>query len=104
MKFNKKLFRHGGGHALIVPSEFMQLLSSDEVVIELMVDGAHSPILVIKPVEGLDSIENDPLFVSFIEAIYKNAMEHPDKLKDLSDVFTHRAKTLIMGIDIDEDE
>ena len=104
MKFSKKLFRHGGSLALVVPSEFAQLLSSDNVTIEIMADEENNPKLIVEPTSELDSIENDPLFGSFIEAIYRDAMENPDKLKDVSDVFTDRVKKLIEGVDIDENE
>jgi len=104
MKLSKKLFRHGGSMALVIPAEFVRLLSSDEVAIELKVDNHDKPTLVIEPTSELDTIENDPLFGSFIEAIYKDAMENTDKLKDLSEIFTDRVKKLVEGVDIDEDE
>ncbi len=104
MKLSKKLFKHGGSMALVIPAEFAKLLSSDEVVIELKVDDEDKPTLVVEPTNELDSIENDPLFGTFIEAVYKDAMENPDQLKDLSEVFTDRVKKLVEGVDIDEDE
>lgn len=104
MKLSKKLFRHGGSLALVIPSEFTRLLSSDEVALELKIDNDNNATLVVEPTSELDSIENDPLFGTFIEAIYQDAMENPNKLKDLSDIFTDRVKELIEGVDIDEDE
>lgn len=53
--------------------------------------------IIIAPVEmkvasagasGLDSMESDPLFATFINAIGINAMKHPDKLRDLSEAWS----------------
>lgn len=104
MKFIKKLFKHGGSLALVIPSEFTQLLDTDEVVLELSLDNENNPKLTVEPTNELDTIEEDPLFAVFIQALYKDAMENPDRLKDGSEIFNDRVKKLIEGVEIDEDE
>lgn len=104
MKFTKKLFKHGGSLAVVIPSEFTQLLNTDEVVLELMLDNENNPKLIVEPTNELDAIEEDPLFAVFIQALYKNAMENPERLRDGSELFNDRVKKLIEGVDTDEDE
>lgn len=64
-------------------------------------DDKRNPKLVLEPTSDLDSLENNPLFATFIQAIHKNAIDNPDKLKVISDIFTARVKKLIKGIDSD---
>ncbi len=63
-----------------------------------------NPKLFVEPISKHDSIENDPLFWTFIEAIYRDSIENPEALKCLSDAFTDRVKKLIEGIEIDDEE
>ncbi len=104
MKFSKKLFKHGGSLAVVIPSEFTQLLASDEVTLEFTVDDNNNPSLIVKPTNELDTIESDPLFAVFLQAIYKNAMENPHTLKDSSELFNERVQKLIECVDTDDDE
>ena len=60
--------------------------------------------VMVKPIHEMDSLEDDPFFSVFLQAIYKNAMQNPDQLKDGSEIFNERVKKLIEGVDLDEDE
>ncbi len=53
--------------------------------------------------EELSDIENEPLFTVFMEALYINTINHPENLKDLSDIFDERADKLLEGVNLDED-
>lgn len=88
---------------MVIPSEFAELLNSEEVVLEMKNNSAY-PTLIIKPKNALDSIEEDPLFALFIQALYKNAMENPEQLEDGSEIWNERVKKLIDGVDITDEE
>lgn len=104
MKYNKKLFKHGGSLAMVIPAEFADQLATNEVTLELQVDENCTPSLIIKPKDPLDAIEDDPKFALFIEAIYQDALENPHKLHDPEDVWCENIEELIKGVDISEDQ
>jgi hypothetical protein len=104
MKKNKKLFKHGNSLAVVVPIEFTKKLSSQEVIMEVRVDENGFPILIITPETHLDKLENDPIFAQFIEAIYKNALTYPEKLKETSDVWPENIKELLEGVSVDGED
>jgi antitoxin component of MazEF toxin-antitoxin module len=99
MKITKKLFKHGGSLALVVPSEFTQHLNSDEVTFEIVMDIDNNPTLILTPVDELDQIENDPNFALFINAIYQDALAHPEKLWEEKDVWGDRLDKLLEGVE-----
>lgn len=103
MKINKKLFKHGNSLALVVPNEFTKRINSQNVTIELTVDEANNPVLTITPSNNLDTLEADPNFALFIEAIYQNALAHPQKLKDSKDVWPEDTFDLIKGVNIEDE-
>ena len=78
----KKLFKHGGSQAINLPKEFVQDLNGDEVLAEVTPDQ-----IIIRKKSKLDTIESDPLFATFIQAIAADAMKHPEKLHDLDDAW-----------------
>ncbi len=54
--------------------------------------------------EEPDALEKDPLFVVFLNAVYNHAQNHPEELKDLSDIFDAEADKLLEGVDIHKDK
>lgn len=104
MIFRKKLFKRGRGLAVVVPSEFIQLLDSDEVSLEFTTDDNGNPSVIVEPANKPDMIEDDPLLAVFLLAIYKNAMENPHSLQDCSRLFNERVLNLVECVDTDEEE
>ena len=78
----RKLFQHGGSQAINLPKEFVQNLSENEVLIEISPNE-----VVIRNKSKLDTMESDPHFATFIKAIALDAMKHPEKLRDLEEVW-----------------
>lgn len=104
MKYHKKLFKHGGSLAVVIPSEFAEQLHSEEVTLEMRSDLPY-PVLLITPKKStLDAIEQDPLFEIFIQALYKHAMENPTSLKDGAEIWNDKVKKLIEGVSCDDEE
>ena len=94
----KKLFKHGGSWAIDLPMRFAKELEGMSVVIEETPQG-----FLIKPKTELDSMEADPLFQRFVEAIAMDAMKHPEKLHDAQEVWDDEWAELLKGVDVDED-
>lgn len=78
MKIHKKLFKYGGSRAVALPVEFTKRLHSDEVAIEMSINEYGQAVLTMQPVEPLDTLEADPNFALFIQAIYRDAIKHPE--------------------------
>ena len=95
----KKLFKHGGSQAIILPKEFAQNLNDNEVFIEVSPNE-----IVIRNKSKLDTIESEPDFETFIKAIAMDAMKHPEKLHDLKDVWGPEWDELLKGVSADDDE
>lgn len=93
----KKLFKHGGSWAIDLPMRFARELEGMSVVIEETPDG-----FLIKPKTELETMEADPLFQRFVEAIVMDAMEHPEKLHDAREVWDDEWANLLQGVDVDE--
>lgn len=93
----KRLFRHGGSWAIDLPMEFAREFEDMSVVIEETPQG-----LLIKAKTELDTMEADPLFQRFVEAIAMDAMKHPEKLHDAQDVWDDEWADLLKGVDGDE--
>ena len=99
IKITRKLFKHGGSQAINLPKEFVRDLSGDEVVAEVSRDK-----IIIRKKPALDTMESDPLFSTFIEAIANDAMKHPEKLHDLDEAWKD-LDVLLKGLpDIEADE
>jgi len=98
MKVTKKIFSHGGSDAVNLPKEFTRKLSSAEVCIEVFEDQ-----IVIQGKPELDTIEADPLFGVFLQAIANDALKHPEKLKDLNKAYKE-LDGLLEGVPLDEEE
>ncbi len=104
MKFKKKLFKHGGSQAVVIPSELVKYFPTHNVVIRFQMSEDNNPVITIHPSTEPDTIEKDPLFAVFMEALYKHAMENPDMLSDGSEIYNDEVKKLLEGVDDDEEE
>ncbi len=51
------------------------------------------------PNNKLDTIENDPRFALFLQAVYEDAKEHPERLVDLNEIWTSEALQLIENVE-----
>ncbi len=94
----KKLFKHGGSFALDLPKEFVQHLGAKNVIIE-----STKKSLTIRPKSGLDTIEDDPMFCAFVQAIAKDALENPDKLHDIQEIWDDEWDDLLEGVEVDDE-
>lgn len=104
MRTYKKLFKHGGSYAVVLPAAFVKHISSqEEVAIDLTTDHAGQPTVMISTASEFDTIEQDPLFAHFIKALYVDAMQNPEKLRDAKEVWGKRADKLLKGIEVDDD-
>ena len=73
----RKLFKHGHSHAITLPKEFVATIKNREVILRYSHEG-----VLISPKSRLDTLESDPLFVTFIRALGVDAMKHPETLHD----------------------
>ncbi len=104
MRVQKKLFKHGGSLAMVMPSEFIKRLKAHEVVVELSFINGKTPKLTITPTDSFDTIENDPIFALFAEAILRDAMEHPQDLLKTEDIWNEKALRLLEGVETSDNE
>jgi hypothetical protein len=58
----------------------------------------------MKPTTPFDTLESDPTFSLFIEALYKNALSRPERLKEASEVWPKDIHQLLEGVELDEEE
>lgn len=89
--YRKKLFKHGGSRAVDLPSEAK--LGDQEVIVEVRDDGVYIYS------EPLTSMELDPKFHLFIEALFQDAMANPNQLKNLEEVWGEEWDDLLSGVD-----
>ncbi len=91
----KKLFKHGGSWAVDLPIQFAKEVSNMSVVINT------SPGEIrITPKTDLDTMESDPLFQQFVEAIAADAMKNPEKLHTAEEVWDAEWDDLLKGVDV----
>ena len=94
----RKLFRHGGSYALDLPMDFVKNAGTTEVILE-----GTLKKLSIRPKTELDTIEADPLFAEFINALAVDAMKHPEKLYAAKEVWDKEWDELLDGVAADEE-
>ncbi|MCH9628014.1 MAG: hypothetical protein S4CHLAM2_16630 [Chlamydiales bacterium] len=94
--YRKKIFKHGGSRAVDLPKEAN--LGDKEVTVELREDG------VFIYSDDLTTMESDPCFHLFIEALFQDAMKNPDQLKSFEEVWDSEWNTLLEGVDGGEEE
>jgi hypothetical protein len=94
----KKLFKHGGSYAVDLPIDFVKHAGSKEVILEIT-----SKKVSIRLKTELDTIESEPLFVEFINAVAVDAMKHPEKLRDTKEVWDNEWDELLKGVTADDE-
>ena len=95
----KRLFRHGGSKAVNLPARFVRSLPIEELKLEERDDGT----LVLHPVDPLDSMESDPRFAQFLEALLADVLEHPEELKSVEDLGFEKLEKLLEGVKIEDE-
>lgn len=91
--YRRKLFDHGGSKALNLPKEAYQLFGDQEITVEVQEDG------VFIYLDTFANLESDPNFHLFVNALVQDAMQNPDQLKNLEDVWDKEWDELLDGID-----
>jgi len=94
----RKLFRHGGSYAIDLPMDFIRNAGTAEVILE-----STPERLSIRPKTELDSIESDPLFAEFINALAVDTMKHPEKLHEAKKVWDKEWDELLKGVTVNEE-
>jgi virulence-associated protein VagC len=94
----RKLFKHGGSYAVDIPMDFVKNAGTTEVILE-----STPRKLNIRPKTELDSIESEPLFAEFINALAVDAMKHPEKLHEAKKVWDKEWDELLKGVTADEE-
>ena len=95
----KRLFSHGGSKAVDLPISFVRKLPSNSVRLE-----EKNGYLFITPDEDIfTSMESEPFFAQFIEALLLDAMSNSKKLKDIENVWDSDWDELLEGV-IDDEE
>lgn len=95
----RKLFRHGNSKAITLPKDFVDTVKGREVVIQTSPQG-----LVISTKSRLDTLESDPLFATFIQALAADAMKHPQKLRDPAEAWSPEVVKLFNNMPDDRQE
>ncbi len=95
---NKKIFKHGGSFAIDLPMEYIKNIDTTEIVEEIKGD-----IIIIRPKQELDSIEREPYFKTFVQALAIDAMKHPEKLHKAEEVWDEEWENLLDGVTDDEE-
>ncbi len=94
----KKLFKHGGSYAVDLPMDFVKHAGSNKVIIE-----ATPRKISIRPSTELDTIESEPLFAEFVNALAIDAMKRPEKLRDVKEVWDKEWDELLQGVTADDE-
>lgn len=92
--YRKKLFKHGGSRAVDLPKEaFSKKLEDDEVIIEIRENG------IFIYLDTVTNMESDARFHQFIEALFQDAMAHPEQLKNLEEIWDKEWDELLEGVE-----
>jgi len=97
-KIIRKLFKHGGSYAIDLPMEFVKNTEVNEVIVEF-----NSKKVSICPNTELDTIESEPMFNNFINALAVDAMKHPEKLRDVKEVWDEEWDELLKGVSVGDE-
>ena len=92
----KRLFKHGGSWAVDLPIQFAREVKDMNVVI----DTSPGEVRITAKTD-LDTMESDPLFQQFIEAIATDAMTNPEKLHAVEEVWDDEWDSLLKGVEVD---
>ena len=93
----KKLFKHGGSYAVDIPIDFIKQTKSHEVILEVVGQKIN-----IRHKTELDTMESEPLFATFIQALAADAMKHPEKLRQAKEVWNKEWGGLLKGVTADD--
>ena len=95
----RKLFKHGHSKAITLPKAFVDTVKGREVVIR------YSPeAVIISSKSRLDTLEADPLFATFLQAIAAEAMQHPEKLRDPAEAWSPEVVKRFNAMPHDDEE
>ena len=95
----RKLFKHGHSKAITLPKAFVDTVKGREVVIR------YSPeAVIISSKSRLDTLEADPLFATFLQAIAVEAMQHPEKLRDPAEAWSPEVVKRFNAMPHDDEE
>jgi hypothetical protein len=95
----RKLFKHGNSKAITLPKEFADTVKGGEVVVTYFPEG-----VLISSKSRLDTLESEPLFATFIQAIAVDAMKHPEKLSDPAEAWSPEVVKLFKEMPHDSEE
>ncbi len=93
----KKLFKHGGSYAVDIPIGFARQTKSHDVILEVV-----GQKISISHKTELDTMESEPLFATFIQALAADAMKHPEKLRQAKEVWSKEWDELLKGVTADD--
>ena len=85
----KKVFKHGGSLAIDLPKDFVK--NAGQTVI-------------IQNKTSLDNIESEPEFNVFVKALIEDALKHPERLKEMNQVWDKEWEELLKDVQVDNDE
>ena len=95
----RKLFKHGNSQAVTLPKEFVKAIKGSEVVIQ-----SYQGAIIISAKSRLDTLENEPMFKTFIQAIVSDAMKNPERLRAPSDAWSPEITKLFKEMPNDHEE
>lgn len=94
----KKIFKHGGSYAVDLPISFIKHMECKEVILEY-----NLKKISISPKTELDNIESEPMFAEFINGVAADAMKHPEKLRDVKEVWDEEWDELLKDVAVDDE-
>ena len=95
----RKLFKHGHSKAITLPKAFVDTVKGREVVIVYSPEG-----VLISSKSRLDTLESEPLFATFIQALATEAMKHPERLRDPAEAWSPEVVELFKAMPHDDEE
>ena len=95
----RKLFKHGHSKAITLPKAFVDTVKGKEVVMEYSPQG-----VIISSKSRLDTLESEPLFATFIQALATEAMRHPERLRDPAEAWSPEVVELFKAMPHDDEE
>ena len=97
---SKKIFKHGGSYAIDLPKSYVDQIGPDAHV---FLEQGEEGELILRENTALDSIESEPEFAFFIQALAHDALSHPEKLTDVSETWGERWHELLEGVEVDDE-
>lgn len=94
----KKVFKHGGSLAIDLPRDFVKN-AGQTVIIQY-----DENTVIIQNRTSLDNIESEPEFNVFVKALVEDALKHPERLKDINQVWDKEWDELLKDVRVDNDE